>query len=151
MPEKNTEEGHYKLQMPDVRRGASAIFDSGVSDVEDFLDANIYGKELQISLFDLRTITMAISDFSDSKKLGEGRFGPVFKGSLPGGQDIASQNIAMNMRCRDPDDGNLYTAGNVRRRRSTYLKMGRRAAARRRSQQNEKTKPAEREDENRIE
>uniref|UniRef100_A0A1D1YRZ4 Cysteine-rich receptor-like protein kinase 10 n=1 Tax=Anthurium amnicola TaxID=1678845 RepID=A0A1D1YRZ4_9ARAE len=40
-------------------------------------------------LFDIGTLRTATGNFSDANKLGEGGFGPVYKGVLPDGQKIA--------------------------------------------------------------
>ncbi|KAH7675702.1 Non-specific serine/threonine protein kinase protein [Dioscorea alata] len=45
-------------------------------------------------LFDLSTIKEATDDFSDDNKLGEGGFGPVYKGMLRDGQEIAVKRLA---------------------------------------------------------
>ncbi|XP_059596002.1 cysteine-rich receptor-like protein kinase 44 [Vitis vinifera] len=45
-------------------------------------------------LFDLNTIKAATDDFADSNKLGEGGFGPVYKGKLRDGQEIAVKRLS---------------------------------------------------------
>ncbi|KAJ9690127.1 hypothetical protein PVL29_012666 [Vitis rotundifolia] len=45
-------------------------------------------------LFDLNTIKAATDDFADSNKLGEGGFGPVYKGNLRDGQEIAVKRLS---------------------------------------------------------
>ncbi|KAK3433337.1 hypothetical protein EUGRSUZ_D00849, partial [Eucalyptus grandis] len=55
----------------------------------------IYGFHFLHSLqFDLQTIEAATNKFSNDKKLGEGGFGPVYKGTLPGGQEIAAKRLS---------------------------------------------------------
>ncbi|XP_049367906.1 G-type lectin S-receptor-like serine/threonine-protein kinase At4g27290 [Solanum verrucosum] len=46
-------------------------------------------EELDLPLFDFETISHATNNFSLSNKLGEGGFGPVYKGVLKDGQEIA--------------------------------------------------------------
>ncbi|XP_073148423.1 G-type lectin S-receptor-like serine/threonine-protein kinase At4g27290 [Henckelia pumila] len=46
-------------------------------------------KELELPLFKLATILKATNCFSIENKLGEGGFGPVYKGILEGGEEIA--------------------------------------------------------------
>ncbi|KAK1391220.1 Receptor-like serine/threonine-protein kinase [Heracleum sosnowskyi] len=46
------------------------------------------GKE-DLPLFDFRTIANATNNFSDGNKLGQGGFGPVYKGILEDGQEVA--------------------------------------------------------------
>ncbi|XP_073004997.1 cysteine-rich receptor-like protein kinase 25 isoform X1 [Typha latifolia] len=45
-------------------------------------------------LFDLGTLKGATNNFSDANKLGEGGFGPVYKGTLQGGQEVAVKRLA---------------------------------------------------------
>ncbi|KAK1288615.1 Cysteine-rich receptor-like protein kinase 25 [Acorus calamus] len=45
-------------------------------------------------LFDFDTLRVATDDFLDSNKLGEGGFGPVYKGRLPDGEEIAVKMLA---------------------------------------------------------
>ncbi|XP_068639247.1 cysteine-rich receptor-like protein kinase 25 [Aristolochia californica] len=44
-------------------------------------------------LFDLATLRAATDNFSDRNKLGQGGFGPVYKGKLPNGQEIAVKRL----------------------------------------------------------
>ncbi|CAL9778720.1 unnamed protein product [Musa acuminata subsp. burmannicoides] len=45
-------------------------------------------------LFDFETLKVATNNFSDANKLGEGGFGPVYKGVLSGGREIAVKRLA---------------------------------------------------------
>ncbi|KAL5972604.1 hypothetical protein ACLOJK_039409 [Asimina triloba] len=54
------------------------------------------GKNSEMPLFDLSNVTLATNNFSDSNKLGEGGFGPVYKGDLKNGQQIAVKRLASN-------------------------------------------------------
>ncbi|KAE9590663.1 hypothetical protein Lal_00023048 [Lupinus albus] len=51
---------------------------------------------IDIPIFDLSTIANATSNFSISNKLGEGGFGPVYKGTLKNGKEIAVKRLADN-------------------------------------------------------
>ncbi|XP_057444037.1 G-type lectin S-receptor-like serine/threonine-protein kinase SD1-1 [Lotus japonicus] len=51
-------------------------------------------EDLELPLFDFYTVTIATDNFSKDKKLGEGGFGPVYKGTLPDGQDIAVKRLS---------------------------------------------------------
>ncbi|PIN06944.1 Serine/threonine protein kinase [Handroanthus impetiginosus] len=51
-------------------------------------------KELELPLFDLYTISKATDNFSNNKKIGEGGFGPVYKGQLEEGQEIAVKRLS---------------------------------------------------------
>ncbi|KAF8029974.1 hypothetical protein BT93_E2407 [Corymbia citriodora subsp. variegata] len=50
--------------------------------------------ELHSLQFDLQTIESATNKFSSNNQLGEGGFGPVYKGTLPGGQEIAAKRLS---------------------------------------------------------
>lgn len=47
---------------------------------------------------DLRTLETATDNFSEENQLGHGGFGPVYKGRLPDGQEIAVKRLSLNSR-----------------------------------------------------
>ncbi|KAL8064489.1 hypothetical protein ABFX02_01G094400 [Erythranthe guttata] len=51
-------------------------------------------EDLELPLFDLSTISKATESFSPNNKLGEGGFGPVYKGTLGSGQEIAVKRLS---------------------------------------------------------
>ncbi|KAI3466174.1 hypothetical protein Pfo_022837 [Paulownia fortunei] len=51
-------------------------------------------KNLELPLFDFSEITKATDNFSINNKLGEGGFGPVYKGLLEEGQEIAVKRLS---------------------------------------------------------
>nr|DAD42953.1 TPA_asm: hypothetical protein HUJ06_001183 [Nelumbo nucifera] len=51
-------------------------------------------KDLEFPLFDFLTISIATNDFSLDHKLGQGGFGPVYKGKLEDGQEIAVKRLS---------------------------------------------------------
>ncbi|KAM7487889.1 hypothetical protein LguiB_025373 [Lonicera macranthoides] len=51
-------------------------------------------KDLELPLLDLATVDKATNNFSDGNKLGEGGFGPVYKGILEDGQEIAVKRLS---------------------------------------------------------
>ncbi|XP_059441324.1 G-type lectin S-receptor-like serine/threonine-protein kinase At4g27290 isoform X1 [Corylus avellana] len=58
-----------------------------------------HGKEdMELPMFDLAAIANATDNFSNNKKLGEGGFGPVYKGKLPDGRDIAVKRLSKNSK-----------------------------------------------------
>ncbi|PON49890.1 S-receptor-like serine/threonine-protein kinase [Parasponia andersonii] len=52
-------------------------------------------EDLELPLFRLPTVSTATNNFSAYNKLGEGGFGPVYKGILEGGQEIAVKRLSM--------------------------------------------------------
>ncbi|ONK74688.1 uncharacterized protein A4U43_C03F9120 [Asparagus officinalis] len=50
--------------------------------------------DLDLPIFDFATIAASIDYFSDENKLGEGGFGPVYKGTLEDNQEIAVKRLA---------------------------------------------------------
>lgn len=63
------------------------ILEGGIIDGED----NDGGQMLHITLHDLMAAT---NGFSEENKLGEGGFGPVYKGNLPNGIDVAIKRLS---------------------------------------------------------
>ncbi|KAJ7981663.1 Receptor protein kinase [Quillaja saponaria] len=51
-------------------------------------------EDLELPLFDLSTIATATDNFSIDNKLGEGGFGPVYKGKLEDGKEIAVKRLS---------------------------------------------------------
>ncbi|PIA51730.1 hypothetical protein AQUCO_01100537v1 [Aquilegia coerulea] len=64
-----------------IRMAASEL---GVHEKEDF----------ELPVFDLVTIKSATSNFAEENLLGEGGFGPVYKGKLEGDQEIAVKRLS---------------------------------------------------------
>ncbi|KAL1807406.1 G-type lectin S-receptor-like serine/threonine-protein kinase At4g27290 isoform X1 [Daucus carota subsp. sativus] len=57
---------------------------------------NIESEDLELPLVDFQIIANATDNFSPDKKLGEGGFGPVYKGLLKNGQEIAVKRLSKN-------------------------------------------------------
>ncbi|CAL5335855.1 unnamed protein product [Camellia sinensis] len=53
-------------------------------------------EDLELPLFDLAVIINSTNNFSINNKLGEGGFGPVYKGKVEGGQEIAVKRLSKN-------------------------------------------------------
>ncbi|GLU23481.1 hypothetical protein SLE2022_394810 [Rubroshorea leprosula] len=51
-------------------------------------------EEMELPIFDLATIVKATDNFSSDNKLGQGGFGPVYKGTLSEGQEIAVKRLS---------------------------------------------------------
>ncbi|RRT41794.1 hypothetical protein B296_00057542 [Ensete ventricosum] len=58
------------------------------------LHAELGGLELQTGQFSLRHIKAATKNFNPANKIGEGGFGPVYKGVLPDGSEIAVKQLS---------------------------------------------------------
>ncbi|KAF5461034.1 hypothetical protein F2P56_020863 [Juglans regia] len=53
-------------------------------------------EDMELTIFDLTVIANATDNFSSNNKLGEGGFGPVYKGTLLDGQVIAVKRLSKN-------------------------------------------------------
>ncbi|RHN66546.1 putative non-specific serine/threonine protein kinase [Medicago truncatula] len=51
-------------------------------------------EDIELPIFDLATILEATNNFSFDNKLGEGGFGPVYKGTFLNGQEIAVKRLS---------------------------------------------------------
>ncbi|XP_034895763.2 G-type lectin S-receptor-like serine/threonine-protein kinase At4g27290 [Populus alba] len=55
-------------------------------------------EELELPFFNMDELACATNNFSVSNKLGEGDFGPVYKGTLTDGREIAVKRLSKNSR-----------------------------------------------------
>ncbi|KAK4588145.1 hypothetical protein RGQ29_019230 [Quercus rubra] len=62
-------------------------------------------------IFDLATLKAATYNFSDESKLGKGGFGVVYKGTFPGGQEIAVKRLSSSSK-QDPNKQRLLDWSN---------------------------------------
>ncbi|XP_063947818.1 probable LRR receptor-like serine/threonine-protein kinase At1g07650 isoform X2 [Daucus carota subsp. sativus] len=62
------------------------------------VEPKLKGLDLQIALFTLRQIKAATKNFDPAYKLGEGGFGPVYKGFLPDGTVVAVKQLSAKSR-----------------------------------------------------
>ncbi|CAA2969613.1 G-type lectin S-receptor-like serine threonine-kinase At4g27290 isoform X1 [Olea europaea subsp. europaea] len=79
------------------RKKSNHILREGGSPGHNCTDNHNYGshnKDIELPLFDLYTIIKATDNFSINNKLGEGGFGPVYKGLLEEGQEIAVKRLS---------------------------------------------------------
>ncbi|XP_028805335.1 G-type lectin S-receptor-like serine/threonine-protein kinase B120 isoform X2 [Neltuma alba] len=70
--------------------------DSSV-DVSGSTEFSLEGNQLsgpELPFFNFNCIAIATNNFSEENKLGEGGFGPVYKGKLPGGEEIAVKRLS---------------------------------------------------------
>ncbi|XP_022734147.1 G-type lectin S-receptor-like serine/threonine-protein kinase At4g27290 isoform X2 [Durio zibethinus] len=62
---------------------------------EDRMDEDA-NDDMELPRYDFNTIAIATDNFSSNNKLGEGGFGPAYKGTLRDGQDIAVKRLSGN-------------------------------------------------------
>ncbi|KAK4477548.1 hypothetical protein RD792_016780 [Penstemon davidsonii] len=65
--------------------------------VPNFL-SEIHEAGSKLSEYDFATIATATNQFSDSNKIGQGGYGPVYKGVLPTGEMVAVKRLSQNSR-----------------------------------------------------
>nr|DAD23148.1 TPA_asm: hypothetical protein HUJ06_024611 [Nelumbo nucifera] len=71
------------------------LFDMVIPSARDHLDEN-FNDDTELLLFDFDTIANATDNFSNTKMLGKGGFGCVYKGDLVDGQEIAVKRLGKN-------------------------------------------------------
>ncbi|KAM4110553.1 hypothetical protein ACB094_03G203600 [Castanea mollissima] len=66
--------------------------------VKDFIDSGEFREEgetdIDLPFYDLESILAATDSFSDANKLGQGGYGPVYKGTFPGGNEMAVKRLS---------------------------------------------------------
>ncbi|XP_031286435.1 putative cysteine-rich receptor-like protein kinase 43 [Pistacia vera] len=65
---------------------------------ESEMDLSALHKSLQFLQFKYSTLERATDSFSESKKLGRGGFGEIFKGTLADGREIAIKRLLLNRK-----------------------------------------------------
>ncbi|XP_062008419.1 G-type lectin S-receptor-like serine/threonine-protein kinase At4g27290 isoform X2 [Rosa rugosa] len=61
---------------------------------ENLKNEGVQKEDLELPIFNISTIASATYNFSRDMKLGEGGFGPVYKGTLADGQEIAVKRLS---------------------------------------------------------
>ncbi|KAK2650856.1 hypothetical protein Ddye_018345 [Dipteronia dyeriana] len=85
--EKQDRASDLPLRFYDGQRHVKELIDSeGLNDEDK--------KGIDLPFFDFESILAATDIFSEANKLGKGGFGPVYKGSFPGGQKIAVKRLS---------------------------------------------------------
>ncbi|CAJ1951929.1 unnamed protein product [Sphenostylis stenocarpa] len=79
---------------PCLRKGGATSGDDG-GDHHD--DPNGPGDSMDL-IFPLHTLQLATNFFSNLNQLGHGGFGPVFKGMMPNGQEVAVKKLSLESR-----------------------------------------------------
>ncbi|XVE66288.1 hypothetical protein DITRI_Ditri08aG0068400 [Diplodiscus trichospermus] len=79
------------------RNSALHLYDSE-RHVKDLIDSGRFKEDdadgIEVPFFHLDSILVATKNFSNANKLGQGGFGPVYKGKFPGGQEIAVKRLS---------------------------------------------------------
>ncbi|XP_061337224.1 G-type lectin S-receptor-like serine/threonine-protein kinase At4g27290 [Gastrolobium bilobum] len=82
-------------QLPDAGQDLYVrLAPSEIGIIKTKVKKNESKEDMELPLFDIDTIACATDDFSSDKKLGEGGFGPVYRGTLPDGQDVAVKRLS---------------------------------------------------------
>ncbi|KDP38982.1 hypothetical protein JCGZ_00739 [Jatropha curcas] len=81
-----------------VRKRKQRKYRTMMANLERSANNNNKKEDLELPLFDLGTIASATNNFSFSSKLGEGGFGPVYKGVLKNGQEVAVKRLSTNSK-----------------------------------------------------
>ncbi|KAL7586335.1 hypothetical protein Lser_V15G40252 [Lactuca serriola] len=76
-----------ELHSNDTRRRMKELLDPDHSKEDD-------REGIDVPYFELESIIAATDDFSEKNMLGQGGFGPVYKGKLPGGEEIAVKRLS---------------------------------------------------------
>ncbi|MBA0748553.1 hypothetical protein Gogos_005363 [Gossypium gossypioides] len=75
-------------------RSKSTEFSADLSGPSDILiDGNQVNRP-ELPIFNFSTVAAATNNFCEENKLGQGGFGAVYKGELPGGQEIAVKRLS---------------------------------------------------------
>jgi serine/threonine protein kinase len=78
------------------RKLKSAIFRRGYGVDEQVEEETSVSQDPQIVTFKMETLMAATENFHDGNKLGEGGFGPVYKGTTQDGKEIAVKKLSLN-------------------------------------------------------
>uniref|UniRef100_A0A5B7CD00 Receptor-like serine/threonine-protein kinase n=1 Tax=Davidia involucrata TaxID=16924 RepID=A0A5B7CD00_DAVIN len=69
-------------------------FSTDYSGPDDLVIEGKQGNGPELPLFTFNCVAVATNNFANENKLGKGGFGPVYKGTLPGGQIIAVKRLS---------------------------------------------------------
>ncbi|CAH1414472.1 unnamed protein product [Lactuca virosa] len=79
--------GNFELEFQDNGRNVRYLVDPGILSAEE-------RKGIDVPFIEFKTILSATDNFSLANKLGQGGFGPVYKGMLPGIGEVAVKRLA---------------------------------------------------------
>ncbi|RVW13830.1 G-type lectin S-receptor-like serine/threonine-protein kinase [Vitis vinifera] len=83
-----------------VKEKSKEILPSDRGDAYQNYDMNMLGDNVnrvkleELPLLDFEKLAAATNNFHEANKLGQGGFGPVYRGNLPGGQEIAVKRLS---------------------------------------------------------
>ncbi|KAJ9153677.1 hypothetical protein P3X46_027095 [Hevea brasiliensis] len=77
-----------------IRRSRANLREKTENKENDDQEQDEQPEDLELPLFDLIAVSNATNKFSIDNKLGEGGFGPVYKGTLEDGQEIAVKRLS---------------------------------------------------------
>ncbi|OEL36036.1 Receptor-like serine/threonine-protein kinase SD1-8 [Dichanthelium oligosanthes] len=83
----------WRAKKTKARKPASGTWRAGPRSKEGS-EGKGHGDDLELPVYDYETIAKATEGFSTENKLGEGGFGPVYKGKLEDGQEIAVKTLS---------------------------------------------------------
>ncbi|XP_072958451.1 receptor-like serine/threonine-protein kinase SD1-8 isoform X1 [Typha angustifolia] len=86
--------GCYLCRKKKVRRAGPGMTTTSSFHNDQLNEESTHEHDLEMPLFDLGIMATATEGFSAANKLGEGGFGPVYKGILADGQEIAVKRLA---------------------------------------------------------
>ncbi|KAG5224931.1 G-type lectin S-receptor serine/threonine-protein kinase [Salix suchowensis] len=84
---KESNQGNAAFNLKDAERRLRDLIYADHSTEDD-------KKGIEVQFFDMDCILAATDNFSNANKLGQGGFGPVYKGIFPGGQEIAIKRLS---------------------------------------------------------
>ncbi|KAK8310937.1 hypothetical protein V6Z12_D02G218200 [Gossypium hirsutum] len=89
---------HKRRRMPNRRGNLEFSLHGSARRVLDFINLDDFKEDnkedIDVPYFNLESILVATDNFAEANKLGQGGFGPVYKGKLPRGQEIAIKRLS---------------------------------------------------------
>ncbi|XP_062180044.1 receptor-like serine/threonine-protein kinase SD1-8 [Phragmites australis] len=84
----------WRAKRTKARKLGLSTWSAGSHSKEGLNEGKGHGDDLDLPMYDFETIAEATEGFSTDNKLGEGGFGPVYKGKLEDGQEIAVKTLS---------------------------------------------------------
>ncbi|XVF28287.1 hypothetical protein REPUB_Repub15cG0017000 [Reevesia pubescens] len=90
------------MDMRDLEQGGQDLYirlaasEIGLARKNHIMDCEEREKEMELPIYSFGTIENATNNFCIKNKLGEGGFGPVYKGTLIEGQGVAVKRLSKN-------------------------------------------------------